>query len=308
MNEITIVKKELTSIENQWVEQSKLDKSVFDKELSFALQHIEKNPYLLKCSRNSIIKSLLNVAQTGLTLNPVSKYAYLVPRKGECVLDPSYQGLVKLLTDSGVVKSISANIVYEGDDIEFDYSSDKKVVKHVPYIINGNDKGKEIACYSIAKLDDSYHVEIMSIKDIEEIRDKSESYKSYKAGKSRSCVWETYRSEMIRKTVIKRHFKYLPKSDGLDKFNNAVQVDNYANGYDEEVNYNSIAFIESLIDSSILSPELKERCQSEMMSIEYQSQAIKMINYLKQNQGDPRDNLANQAIINKAIDQSMSLD
>ena len=57
-----------------------LSKEQFNKEASFAIQHLAKNPYLQKASKTSILQSVLNIAQTGLTLNPVSKYAYLVPR------------------------------------------------------------------------------------------------------------------------------------------------------------------------------------------------------------------------------------
>lgn len=311
-NQIAIVKKEIAAKEKQWMQQSGLSLSDFQKEASFALQHIDKNPYLLKCTQNSIIKSVMNLAQTGLTLNPVSKYAYLVPRSVngalECVLDPSYQGLVKLLTDSGIVGSIDSHVVYKGDLIDFDYSSEKKVNKHVPYFLTGNEKGGIVAAYSIAKLDSGFHAEIMSASEIEEIRNGSESYKAYKAGKIKSCVWTQYPSEMCRKTVIKRHFKYLPKSGKLDRFNLAVQADDYANGYDEPVGVASVSYIESLIDSSTLPPELKAQKQDEMMELEYQSQANRMIKYLQQHQGDPRDNLHSQKQVNKAIDNAMASD
>ena len=56
------------------------DKKTFDTELSFALQHINRNNQLKKATAASNIMAVLNVAQTGLSLNPMLKYAYLVPR------------------------------------------------------------------------------------------------------------------------------------------------------------------------------------------------------------------------------------
>ncbi len=88
------------------------------REISFALQALNKNSYLRSCSRESILTSVLNSAQVGLTLNPVSKEAYLVPHKGECVLYPGYGGLIKLIVDAGAVSHIVANVVYEMDDFE----------------------------------------------------------------------------------------------------------------------------------------------------------------------------------------------
>lgn len=316
MQDITLIKKEFnkTEFSKKWIEQlDKPNKAIFDREVSFAIQHITANPYLLKCTKESILKSVLNIAQTDLTLNPVMHFAYLVPRKInqvlECVLDPSYQGLVKLLTDSGSVTSISCNPVYEGDEIDFDFSSQKKVNRHTPYFILGKEKGNLKSCYSLATLHDgSYHCEIMSIQDIYDIRDRSEAYKAFKNGRIKFTPWVTDEQEMSRKTVVKRHFKFLPKSDKTDKLSHAIHLDNIANGYDEPVGMNEIGLIESLIDSSILSPELQKKAYDEMMSIEWKSQALKLIKKLKENQGDPRDNLSTQKNVNKAIDKAIELD
>ena len=83
------------------------DEKTFQKEVSFAVQILNKNSYLAGTSKVSILQAIYNTALTGLTLNPVLKLAYLVPRAGECCLEPSYQGLIKLITDTG-----SATTVY----------------------------------------------------------------------------------------------------------------------------------------------------------------------------------------------------
>jgi recombination protein RecT len=116
----------LTNIEDFKLEASKrmedfgLDKVTVMKEISFALQHISKNKSLEKCSPESKLKSVVNISQIGLTLNPVAKEAYLVPRWNsvsggmECCLEPSYVGLIKLLTDAGSVTSVVCmNRVYK---------------------------------------------------------------------------------------------------------------------------------------------------------------------------------------------------
>lgn len=65
----------------------------------------------------SKLQAVFNVALTGLTLNPTLKLAYLVPRYNnasrelEVHLEPSYQGLVKLVTDTGSAKSVSSQVV-----------------------------------------------------------------------------------------------------------------------------------------------------------------------------------------------------
>lgn len=289
MNELTpITEGFYQPIQTEWIERSGLDKATFKKEASFAMQIMEKNDYLRTCNPNSILKAVLNVAQIGLTLNPVSKYAYLVPRGGECVLDPSYMGLVKLLTDSGSVKSIQCQLIYDGDEIEVDFASDRKITKHIPYVITGNEQGNIRAVYSVATLhDDSFHCELMSRRDVEEIREKSEAYKAYKNPQKpnvKTCIWIDHEGEMFRKTCIKRHFKHLPKSGNLDRFEKAVELSHTAAGFDEPVSYELIGYIEHLIGNSILGEEEKDKIESGLIEIDYTHQANKIVKYLQNNQ------------------------
>lgn len=302
MSELTIIKKEFYEvIQDDFVSQSGLSKEVFQKEVSFAVQILRGNPYMQKCTGNSVLKAVLNVAQTGLSLNPVLKYAYLVPRSVkrdgkyvlEACLDPSYIGLAKLLTDTGSVTSLSTQIVYEGDVIEINLGSDEKVTKHTPYILAGNDKGAIKAVYSLAQLPDgTKHIEFMSYEDILDIRDRSESYKSFKAGKSRSCIWDSDESEMCRKTVIKRHTKYLPKSEKFEKVGKAIDVDNNLNGF--SASDNKIDYMLELIRTAEIEPHEKVAIEDwvfEMTDIE----ADKNIAFLLERQ--PQDLYTQKGVV-----------
>jgi phage RecT family recombinase len=231
----------------------------------------------------------MNIAQVGLTLNPVSKYAYLIPRYNgatkqmECVLEPSYIGLSKLLTDSGSVKSIECHIIYEGDSIKVDMASDQKIISHVPYFLNGKDKGGILGVYSNATLaDGKKHVEMMSFVELHEIRDRSESYKAYVAKKIPACTWTTDEGEMCRKTIIKRHSKYLPKSEQTTKFDQAVDLDNQVNGFREPMDFGMLQFLESSIDRSTINPDRKAKLKMEMSKWEYKSAAYKLMEELSE--------------------------
>lgn len=290
-NAVTILKKEFYEpVKTDWLAQSGLKEGDFMREVSFAIQHLHKSPYLQKATPQSLLKAVINLAQVGLTLNPISKFAALVPRWNrdlncvEAVLEPMYQGLAKLLTDSGAVKDIKCYAVFTGDAFKFDYSLPNPIVSHVPAFLLGppQEPGTIKAAYSRATLPDgSFHVEIMSYKDICEIRDRSESYKAFKDGKTKSCIWVTDEPEMCRKTVIKRHYKYLPKSTALEQFERAVDLDNRANGFDEQVDFNTMTFIESLIHSATISEKEKEKFNKEMINLGWKSQAFKLIDKLK---------------------------
>lgn len=291
-NELAITDKEFyLKLKDDWIAQSGLSEADFMKEVSFSIQHIHKNALLQKCTQVSILRSVINLAQVGLTLNPISKLAYLVPRWNsrqsayECVLEPDYRGLVKLLTDSGSVKSIAANLIYDGDEVELDMATEQKVIKHIPYFLTGKDKGNIKAVYSIATLpDNSKHFEGMSLADVDEIRDRSESYKAYKAEKITTCIWVTDKGEMCRKTVLKRHTKYLPKSNAMEKVEKAIDLDNQVHGFEEPVDYNMCVFIEGLIENSTFDSEKKAKMLREIGKLESKTQAFKMIDLLKEHQ------------------------
>lgn len=216
---------ELKPIEKRFLELG-VDETEMRKEMSFALQAINKSSQLAKCSTESKQAAVLNIALTGLTLNPIMNLAYLVPRYTNkeyvCTLQPSYQGLVKVLTDSGSVTNIEAHVIYEND--EFSYSLGTQVeVKHSPALGN---RGEIRGVYAIAHLKDgSIQVETMDIEELNKVMEMSESYKAMKAGRITSCVWVDHKPEMCRKTVIRRIAKYLPKTDQWEKAARVIDLD-----------------------------------------------------------------------------------
>ncbi len=288
-------------IRKPWIQQSGLDEHIFAKEVSFCVQHIQNNPYLKNCSPQSFLKAVLNIAQCGLTLNPIAKEAYLVPRRInnslECVLDPSYMGLNKLLTDSGAVNHSSAVLIWEGDEIEVNMADTKDPIKkHVPYFITGNDQGEIKGVYDVATLPNGdKHTEFMSNKDILEIMEYSETVKAIRkfekskdekdhkkaSGMKIYCPWFKDFGEMARKTVSKRHWKRLPKSKvESDRFDNAVHFSNIASGYDEPVGFEMMSRLETkMIESGLDDPHHR----GELGSIETQQQALKFLRYLESN-------------------------
>lgn len=256
----------------------------FEKECSFAIQHLQKNSYLAKSTPNSLLMSVLNIVQVGLTLNPVQKLAYLVPRYNrsegaiECHLEPSYQGLVKLLTDGGSVTNCYAHLIYENDHFEQILGTENEII-HKPKL---GDKGKVVGAYAVAVLfNGSKQCEVMGIEEIEEIRNTSESYKAYKAGKAKSCIWMDWFDEMSRKTVIKRLVKYLPKT----KFEKLAKAISLADE-DYQADYSQLSYIDSLLLTSSIAEERKEDIERRMNTFSSE-EARETISMLKDNQTNP---------------------
>lgn len=201
----------------------------FKKEAQFALQLLKANDFLRSTAQDSpdtLKNAITNIAAIGISLNPATKEAYLVPRKKQVCLDISAIGLIKLATDSGSIKWAQVELVRKNDKFEFKGVGLVPIHQMDPF----SDRGEIVGAYSVAKtIDGDFLVTVMSAKECHDIRDRSEAWKAFKAGKVQSCPWSTDEGEMIRKTVIKRAYKFWPKSERLDT---AVHVINEHEGFD----------------------------------------------------------------------------
>lgn len=199
------------------------DKSInFDAEAGFAIQVISASEYALSVAlgnRQAVVNAVTNIAAIGLSLNPARKQAYLVPRKAgkggaQICLDISYMGLMDLAIGSGSVQWAHCELVYANDAFELQ-GYDKPPVHH--YNPFSRDRGELIGVYIVVKTHGGdYLTETMDIASVYAIRDRSEAWKSFAADKIKSCPWSTDEGEMVKKTIVKRAYKYWPKTPRLD--------------------------------------------------------------------------------------------
>nr|WP_312959926.1 recombinase RecT [Enterobacter mori] len=200
------------------------------KECQFAIQLFQRNQKLAEtaiANPTSAQNAIINVAAVGISLNPASKLAYLVPRDGMVCLDISYMGLLHIAQSAGAIKWGQCKLVHAGDDYETLGLDKAPAHKYNPFA-TPDDRGAVIGGYCTVKTaDGDYLTEEMSLAEIEEIRKVS------KAGTSPKGPWVNFWSEMARKTIVKRAYKYWPRAERLD---NAVDVLNESEGiYTEPV-------------------------------------------------------------------------
>ena len=97
--------RQLNELGPQFTEMARTHNLVnFKTEVAYACGILENNSYLLSIAQknpSSIRQAVLNIAGTGISLNPLHQHAYLVPRKQAVCLDISYKGLMHLAQDSG---------------------------------------------------------------------------------------------------------------------------------------------------------------------------------------------------------------
>jgi recombination protein RecT len=164
-------------------------------------------------NRQSVVNAVTNIAAIGISLNPAKRQAYLVPRDSKVCLDISYIGLMDLAMATGSILWAQGEVVYANDSFALNGFDRPPGHNRDPF---SEDRGEIRGVYVVVKTPDGdYLTETMSVKEVNDIRDRSSAWKAY-IDKKKSCPWVTDWSEMAKKTVVKRAYKYWPKSDRLD--------------------------------------------------------------------------------------------
>jgi len=182
-----------------------------DRMLKLAIGALRTTPKLQQCTIESLFGALVQCSQLGLEPNTPLGHAFLIPfenrrlGKTEVQIVFGYKGLLDLARRPGQIVSIAAHEVCENDKFEFEYGLDERL-SHRPAL---KQRGAIVAFYAVAKLAGGGHAfEVMSLSQVEAIRDSAQNYKFAKD--KESTVWGKNFVEMGRKTVLRRLMKYLP--------------------------------------------------------------------------------------------------
>ena len=178
-----------------------------DRLLRIAITACQNTPKLLDCERRSLLSAVMTCAQLGLEPDGVLGQAYLVPFKGRVQFIAGYKGLLTLARNTGQVTAINAQLVRENDRFDYEYGLNERL-EHRPA---EGDRGEITHFYAYAKFTDGGHYfEVMTKAEVDKVRDKSEGYQAFKAGRIKSTPWDSHYEQMGRKTAIRRIANYLP--------------------------------------------------------------------------------------------------
>ena len=195
------------------------------RELGFAIQIISQSKELQSCTSQSIIDSVINVGRTKISLNPALKLAFLIPRNNVCVLDFSYMGYISILKKTGSIKYMDAFCVYE--DEAFEHNPSLGLLNHTPYYATTEKEQKSrkiIGVYSRAVLQSNDVVYCyMPIWEVNKVRGM------VKNSNEKWSLWNIWEEEMIKKTVIRRHFKTLINGNELEFVSDMIQIEEQNN-------------------------------------------------------------------------------
>ena len=183
-----------------------------NKFISVAKLTLNKNPKLLQADKTSLMQTFMKAAQDGLYLD--GKEAAAVQYGNSVKFIPMVEGIIKVLHNSGLIKTICAEVVYENDLFDYELGTAPKIT-HKPLITG--DRGKPICVYAVAvTTNEGEYYEVMNMAEIDKCRQGS------KASSSPLSHWVKWFDQMAKKTVIHRIAKRLPKNDAISS---VVRID-----------------------------------------------------------------------------------
>ena len=183
-----------------------------NKFISVAKLTLNKNPRLLQADKTSLMQTFMKAAQDGLYLD--GKEAAAVQYGQSVQYIPMVEGIIKVLHNSGLIKTLCAEVVYENDLFDYELGT-KQHITHKPLITG--DRGKPVCVYAIAvTTNQGEYYEVMNMAEIDKCRQVS------KASSSPHSPWVKWFDQMAKKTVIHRIAKRLPKNDAI---NSVVSID-----------------------------------------------------------------------------------
>lgn len=227
MNDMAIFEKQINSdnFTNQ-LRNYVLDESVVRKVKQMAITELRKKPDLLACTPESIIGSVLECVQLGLSLDSNLGHAALIKFNknmgdyrnpnwvSKCQLMPMYRGYIYLGFKTGLISSVDSYVTKE-KDTEFKYKIVDGIVllSHEPAL---KDRGGLTGAYVVINFKDGARkIVFMDVDEIEKCRKSSKTKGTDENGKKIETIWDKFTEEMYKKTVIRRAFKQVDISPQL---------------------------------------------------------------------------------------------
>lgn len=197
----------------------------FAKLRALAFASFSKTPFLLKCTEESILGSLIEAAKLGLEPDTGAQLCHLIPYKGKCTLQMGFRGLMHLAQRAhGKLLEFGSAVVYAND--EFEHVDFPPKLHHKA--LRTGDRGAYVAAYAFAGFPDGRRVFRVCYAD--EILKIKSSAVSRANGRPIPWTNPDHEPAMWEKTVLKRLCKFLPlpESTYAEAVGRAVMLDDAA--------------------------------------------------------------------------------
>lgn len=162
------------------------------------MNSIRQTPELLNCLPQSLFGALINSVKLGLNPDGLLGEAYLLPFGREVKLIVGYKGLIALAYRSGEVASFDAQVVYEGDDFDYELGFSANI-KHKPSNSPQRTENQISHVYAwCERTNGARNVVVMTWDEIESHRRRFS-----KGGERSHSPWQTRPVQMAKKTALR---------------------------------------------------------------------------------------------------------
>lgn len=179
--------------------------------IQIATTVIAKNNNLKNCSPSSIIGAVVQASILGFKPIEALGECYFVPFKDKCQFIVGYRGYRKLAFQSNQIKTLYAEVVYEGDEFQYTLGLNPNII-HIPKMNNDTNWTKITHAYAVAHYTNGgYTFVVLDKNKIENLRRRNPSQ-----GVKPSGAWETDYDAMAKAKAVKQLAKWLPLNEELE--------------------------------------------------------------------------------------------
>jgi len=181
--------------------------------MTAAIDYVRRVPKLLECDQTSLMIAFVQSAQFRFMPSGVGGEAYIIPYGREAKFQLGYQGVVTLLYRTERISTITANIIYQNDEFDYQEGLETKLA-HKPAMF-GKPKGDPIGVYVVATMRDGTKTfkvmdkdAVLSIKNLSKAKNTADS------------PWNSDKDPekwMWKKTCLLQLAKLLPKTPDLQQ-------------------------------------------------------------------------------------------
>jgi recombination protein RecT len=206
--------KTLTPVQQIQAQVIKYATALFDKEratefatrVALIARDNTKLAQAIKSNADSFLSAYMASVSLNLMPNTPEALAYIIPYGDKIQFQTGYKGLIKLARRSGEIKTIDAELVYEGDFFRAVFGTERRIEHEPNFDVDRTDYDKVTHAYATSLLTNGEKVfTVMTRKELDKIQRTVKS-------SSTDTPWKQWPERMARKTVLKRLANDLPSS------------------------------------------------------------------------------------------------
>ena len=228
-----------------------------------ALTSIVNNPKLQQCSPLSILDAIAQAAQCGLEVGGPLGQCWLIPYGSTATLQLGYKGVLALVWRSNIIKGVSAECVYKGDDFDYELGSSPRI-SHRPNMSDPGRESKPVE-YVYVVIDTTLGGQLLKVMGRGQIEKHAKRYSQAVKSKKKDSPWNDPLGWewMAKKTVLLQAVKPIELSPEIRSLITTAEAAVY-----EDESRNDTASNGSVIDGKLLDQLVPDQAADEQAAEE----------------------------------------